>query len=323
MSSVHKPLAAPVAETLRSRFRDLLKVDEPLGPYTTFGIGGPADFFVRAANPETLVAAVHAARDLGLRYFILGGGSNVLVSDQGYRGLVIKSALDEILPDGDRVTVGSGVRFDDLVDWAADHDLAGLAFAAGISGSVGGAVYGNAGCYGREIGELVVEVAVLTREGELKVVDREYCGFRYRHSRLKETGDVILTVTLQLSKGDGEALRREAEEHRKHRAQRHPTHDCSAGCFFKNIESPGAPHGKIAAGQLLEAVGAKSESVGGAAVHAGHANILINAGGASAADVLLLARRLRRKVKERFGHELSREIIFLGPHGLEPENWED
>lgn len=323
MAPVHKPLAVPPVETLRSRFRDELKVNEPLGPYTTFGIGGPADYFLRAKTPETLVWAYNSARELGLRYFILGGGSNILVSDEGFRGLVIKSELNEILQDGDRVTVGSGVKFDTLVDWAADHDLQGLAFAAGIAGSVGGAVYGNAGCYGREIGDLVAEVTLMTPSGELKIADRAYCGFQYRHSRLKESGDVVLTVTLQLQKGDGELLRREADEHRKHRALRHPTHDCSAGCFFKNIEDPGAPHGKIAAGQLLEQIGAKSEIEGGAAVHTGHANILINAGGATARDMLALARRLRQKVKSELGYELEREIIFLGPGGPEPERWED
>jgi len=322
MASVDKPLAVPPVEFLQSRFPGLLKLNEPLGPYTTFGIGGPADFFVAARTPEILVSAYNAARHLGLRHFILGGGSNILVSDEGFRGLVIKSELTEILPDGDRVTVGSGVKFDNLVDWAADRNLAGLAFAAGIAGSVGGAIYGNAGCYGREIGELVLELTLMTPEGELKVVDREYCGFSYRNSRLKQTGDVVLTVTLQLGFGDGEQLKREAAEHRRHRATRHPTHDCSAGCFFKNIEDAGAPHGKIAAGQLLDQIGAKSERCGGAAVHSGHANILINEGQATAHDVLTLARRLRRRVKTELGYELEREIIFLGPHGLEPEEWE-
>jgi len=323
MAAVHKPLAVPPVEILKSRFRDELKVNEPLGPYTTFGIGGPADFFVRARTPEMLVWAYNSARELGLRYFILGGGSNILVGDDGFRGLVIRSELTEMLRDGDRVTVGSGVKFDALVDWAADHNLEGLAFAAGIAGSVGGAIYGNAGCYGREIGDLVVEATLMTPSGELKIADREYCGFRYRHSRLKDSGDIVLTVTLQLRPGDREQVRKEADEHRQHRALRHPTNDCSAGCFFKNIEDAGAPHGKIAAGQLLEQVGAKTEREGGAAVHAGHANILINAGGATAEEVLTLARRLRRKVKDKLGYELSREIIYLGPLGPEPERWED
>lgn len=322
MAALHKPLAVSPAEFLRSRFRDELKVNEPLGAYTTFGIGGPADYFVRARTPEMLVSAYNAARELNLRHFILGGGSNILVSDQGFRGLVIKSELTEILPDGLRVTVGSGVKFDTLVDWAADHNLEGLAFAAGIAGSVGGAIYGNAGCYGREVGDLVVELTLMTPDGELKIADRPYCGFSYRHSRLKESGDIVLTVTLQLRKGDGEKLRQEADEHRRHRSSRHPTHDCSAGCFFKNIEDAGAPHGKIAAGQLLEQIGAKAEREGGAAVHSGHANILINEGGATALDVLTLARRLRRRVKDELGYELDREIIFLGPHGPEPERWE-
>ena len=135
-----------------------------------------------------------------------------------------KANLTEILPDGLRVTVGSGVKFDTLVDWAADHDLEGLAFAAGIAGSVGGAIYGNAGCYGREIGDLVVELTLMTPDGELKVADRAYCGFSYRHSRLKESGDIVLTVTLQLRNGGrGEAARRRPNEHRRHRADA-PSH---------------------------------------------------------------------------------------------------
>jgi UDP-N-acetylmuramate dehydrogenase len=310
-------------ETLKRRFGDALKVNESLAPYTTFGIGGPADYFILATDPEMLVRAYNAARELGLPCFILGGGSNLLIGDSGFRGMVIKSALNEIVQNGTRATVGSGVNFDHLVDWAADHDLAGLAFAAGIAGSVGGAVYGNAGCYGKEIGELVLEAALMTPEGELKVVDRGYCGFRYRHSRLKETGDVVLTATLQLTPGDGDALRTEATDHRRHRWERHPTTDCSAGCFFKNIEDPSAPYGKLAAGLLLEKVGAKSETEGGAAVHSGHANILVNVGGASANDVLRLAKRLRNRVKDQLGYELSREIIFLGPYGPESDHWEE
>lgn len=308
---------------LSERFGSQLRINEPLGPYTTFGIGGPADFFIRATTPETLVMACNSARELGLDCFVLGGGSNLLIGDEGFRGLVVKSDLKEIVQTGTRVTVGSGVRFDDLVDWAADHSLAGLAFAAGIAGSVGGAIYGNAGCYGREIGELVVEVTLATPEGQILVVPREYCGFTYRHSRLKTTGDTILTVTLQLEPGDAAELRKIAEGHRAHRAERHPTTDCSAGCFFKNIEDASAPHGKIAAGKLLEEIGAKSEREGGAAVHDGHANIIVNAGGATAADVLKLARRLRRKVAQNSGYQLDREIIFLGPHGPEPAVWED
>lgn len=296
---------------------------EPLGQYTTFGIGGPADYFIHATTPEIFVRACNTARELGIPLFVLGGGSNLLIHDAGFRGLVVKSEITDIVQTGQLVTAGSGVKFDHLVDWAADHDLAGLAFAAGIAGSVGGALYGNAGCYGKEIGDLVVELALAAPDGQIKVVPREYCGFSYRHSRLKETGDIVLTVTLRLEPGDGEALRREAEAHRAHRRERHPTRDCSAGCFFKNIEDESAPHGKIAAGKLLEDVGAKSVRVGGAAVHSGHANIIINAGGATAQDVLSLASRLRAKVKSQLGYELDREIIFLGPYGPEPAVWED
>ena len=140
---------------------------------------------------------------------------------------------------------------------------------------------------------------------------------------MKETQDTILTVTLQLEPGHAEELAAEAALHRTQRNERHPTSDCSAGCFFKNIEDASAPFGKLAAGKLLEEVGAKSESVGGAAVHQGHANIIVNAGGATANDVLHLARRLRKKVKENSGYELDREIIFLGPTGPEPAEWED
>jgi UDP-N-acetylmuramate dehydrogenase len=308
---------------LQERFSSQLRLNEPLGPFTTFGIGGPADYFIRATTPELFVMACNAARELGIPLFVLGGGSNLLINDAGFRGLVVKSDLTEIVQTGTRVTAGSGVHFDDLVDWAANHNLAGLAFAAGIAGSVGGAIYGNAGCYGREIGDLVKDLTIATRAGQIQVVPREYCGFTYRHSRLKETGDTVLTVTIELEAGDGEALRREAEEHRAHRRERHPTTDCSAGCFFKNIEDASAPHGKIAAGKLLEDVGAKAEKVGGAAVHSGHANIIVNAGGATAKDVLALARRLRGKVKSQLGYELDREIIFLGPTGPEPAVWED
>jgi UDP-N-acetylmuramate dehydrogenase len=323
MTDLQMPTAKSAAAVLRQRFQNELKLNEPLGPYTTFGIGGPADFFILATTPELFVRAYNAGKELNISCFVLGGGSNILIGDEGFRGLVIKSNLVEIMNDGDRITVGAGFGFDDLVDWAAERSLAGLAFAAGIAGSVGGAIYGNAGCYGKEIGDLVAEITLLTPSGEIKIVDANYCGFSYRNSRLKQTGDIILTVTFQLEPGHAEALHAKALEHRNHRALRHPVTDCSAGCFFKNIEDASAPHGKIAAGALLEEVGAKDETSGGAAVHGGHANIIVNAGGATADDVLSLAARLRTRVIKKFGHKLHREIIFLGPDGPQPERWED
>jgi UDP-N-acetylmuramate dehydrogenase len=297
-----------VYERIFGALGDELECDVTLAPYTTFGIGGKAAFFYRAIKPETLVFAVRTAQALKMRFLILGGGSNLLLSDAGFEGLVIKNESDDILVGGNNVICQSGALLEDVVDRACMQGLSGLEFAAGIPGTVGGAVRGNAGAFGRAVGDRLIKAVLLTPEGDIKEVGRDHFRFAYRESRLKETKEVLLSVTLRLRKGDKARIKGRMADNLKKRKESLPWKDKSAGCFFKNVVLNG---NKVSAGLLLDQVGAKRMHHGDARVFAGHANILINAGSASSADVRRLATRLRRKIKDKFGIKLEQEVVYI------------
>jgi UDP-N-acetylmuramate dehydrogenase len=297
-----------VYERLFGALGDQLKSEVTLAPYTTFGIGGKAAFFYRAAKPETLVFAVRTAQALKMRFLVLGGGSNLLVSDAGFKGLAIKNESDDILVCGSSLTCQSGALLEDAVARACTQGLSGLEFAAGIPGTVGGAIRGNAGAFGKSVGDRLTEAVVLTSAGDIKEVSADYFRFAYRESRLKETGDVLLSATLRLRKGDKGRIKGRIADNLKKRSESLPWENKSAGCFFKNVVLNGK---KISAGLLLDQVGAKRMHQGDAKVFAGHANILINTGAASSADVKRLATRLRRKIEEKFGIKLEKEVVYI------------
>ena len=285
-----------------------LRYDVTLAPYTTFGIGGRAEFFYQAVGPETLVFAVRTAQDLKVRFLLLGGGSNILVSDSGFRGLVIKNECKGILVNGDNITCQSGALLEDAVKRACTQGLSGLEFAAGIPGTVGGAIRGNAGAFGKSVGDLLTKAVILTAEGNIREVDKEYFQFGYRESRLKQTRDVLLSAALQLKPGDKAKIKERIAGNLERRKESLPSQEKSAGCFFKNVVLNGR---KVSAGLLLDQVGAKRMRQGDAKVFAGHANILINAGAASAADVRRLAAKLRRKIRGKFGIKLEQEVVYI------------
>jgi UDP-N-acetylmuramate dehydrogenase len=190
--------------------------------------------------------------------------------------------------------------------------LAGLEFAAGIYGTLGGAVYGNAGAFGKAICEVLDEGIILTPKGKLEIVNRDYFEFDYRHSKLKSSKDILLSATLILQKEDREKIRKKIEENLKVRKSRLPEEEGSAGSFFKNIKSSKTCSSGVSAGYLLEQVGAKEMRIGDAKVFSKHANIIINSGKATSEQVKTLARILKEKVKERFNIELEEEVIYLG-----------
>lgn len=314
---------ASVESRLREAVGDALLTDEPLRHHTTFRIGGPADWFVSANTPETLVAALAAARALGLPVFLLGGGSNLLVSDEGFRGLVVRNACESVQFDGAAVLVEGGADYLAFIRQCHARGLAGLAYAAGIPGSVGGAVYGNAGCYGQDIGSRVIECTVATLDGSrVETLPAAWFEFAYRDSRLKREPRALLSCLLQLEPGDPAAIQREIDEKLEIRRVKHPQwrEEPTAGSYFKNLppgfQVPGLPHSpgthRIPAGALLDACDARGLRVGDAAVFAKHANILVNAGRATARDMLALAELLKGRVRERFGVELEEEVMFLG-----------
>jgi UDP-N-acetylmuramate dehydrogenase len=299
-------------EKLRGKFfldrelSTLLWEKEILAPYTTFKIGGSADLFFRAKKIEELVSAVLKASELKIPYFILGGGSNILISDEGFKGLVIRNECRKVNVVENKIVCQSGAWLDDLVSVAGDNSLAGLEFCAGIPGTVGGAVYGNAGAYGKWIGEFLKEAVILTADGKTEIVDQDYFGFDYRYSHLKKKKDILLSAEFELKKGDNKKIKKEVQRILAERKRKLPEKESSAGCFFKNIKSK-----NLSAGSLLDEVGAKHLSVGEAAVFSKHANIIINRGNAKAKDVKKLARILRDRVKDKFGIDLQEEVIYV------------
>ena len=290
-----------------------LEFNKGLAPFTCFKTGGSAKYFISVQTVEDVTQAVKAAKKLNLPCFFLGGGSNLLVSDRGYDGLIVRIDIRGLKLIGEvEIECGTGEELAALVDFAAENSLSGLEFASGIWGTIGGAVYGNAGAFGGDIGSAVAEVTLVDGQGEVKTVGPEYCRFGYRDSYLKTSGEAIVKARFKLKKGDTNQIRRKIDDILVLRRDRHPVEGRSAGCFFKNIPDPNRPHGRVPAGRLLEEVGAKRMAVGGARVFEKHANIIVNTGSATSNDIRELADMLKKKVYEKFGVKLEQEVIQLG-----------
>ncbi len=286
----------------------------PLGERTTLRVGGPARWLVEVQDAPTLARALAAAHDHGTRVLLLGGGSNLLVADGGFDGLVIHNRVGGVDIEGETATVASGETFHDVIEQLADAGLAGLGFAAGVPGSVGGAVFGNAGCYGQAIGDRITEVTLVGPDGQgRRAVSPDQLSFEYRNTAIQASGEVVESITLRLEPGDRGALRREIEDNLDVRRTKHPVDLPSAGSYFKNLppEEPGGR--RVAAGLLLDRCGCKGLRVGDAAVFERHANIIVNLGSATAADVLALADEMKRRVAQRFGVDLTEEVRHVGP----------
>jgi UDP-N-acetylmuramate dehydrogenase len=291
-----------------------------LSPHTSFHIGGPARFFVEARSPEALSGLLRAARALGVEPLVIGGGTNLLVSDRGFDGLAIRLALDSMTIDDDArtVTAQAGVRTSDLVSRTEGAGLGGLQFAAGLPGTVGGGLAGNAGCFGKCLGDNLLKATVIAPTGEsFEVKAPSWFQFGYRRSRALREGYIIAEATFRLSPGDPEALAAESREHLDLRRKKHPAPGTyTAGSYFKNLPPRRPGERRRAAGWFLDQAGARELSVGDAAVFERHANIVINRGQATAEDVLVLAREMQRRVKDKFDLELEPEVRFVGvPQG--------
>lgn len=293
-----------------------LRRDEPLAPYTTFKIGGPADLFYEAASADELAAAVSVAREHRIPYFVLGLGANILIGDRGVRGLVIRNRASQVLwhIDG-RVDAASGVVMHDLIHDAVARGWSGLEHYVGIPSTVGGAVWQNLHFLSpapeRErtmfIAEVFEHCEILSAEGERRTVGADYVRFGYDDSVFHHRDDIALTVRLRLTKGDQDAMHRVLQENLSWRGARHPwlDHHPSAGSIFKKIEGVGA-------GRLIDQCGLKGHRVGDAQISWIHANIMVNLGRATARDVRTLISHAQRAVRDRFGFELQPEIGFIG-----------
>jgi UDP-N-acetylmuramate dehydrogenase len=312
--------SAPGYEALRAapgldRWR--LREREPLAPYTTFRIGGPADLFYEAASADDLAAAVAAARAAGVPWFLLGLGANILVGDRGFRGLVIRNRARriELGADGRVVAESGAVVHPDLIEAAIGRGLSGLEHYVGIPSTVGGALWQNlhflSPAPARERTMFIAEVTegaeILSAEGERQSVPTAYFEFGYDTSILHRREDVVLAATFRLAPADPALLRRIVAENLAWRAARHPPLDSepSAGSIFQKVEGVGA-------GRLIDECGLKGLSVGGAIVSPRHANIVVNQGGATATDVRALIARVQEEVERRTGHRLQPEISFVG-----------
>jgi UDP-N-acetylmuramate dehydrogenase len=285
----------------------------PLKSLTTLQVGGPAALVCPIRNPEQARRFQGLALDRQVPFFILGGGSNVLADDRGFRGLILHVTADELEVKGDTIRVGAGYSFDGLIAETLRLGLTGLEFASGIPGTLGGALVGNAGCYGHEIGEFLVEATLLRPDGSVDTVGPDDFGFRYRETDLRETGTVVLEAVLRLREGDVAAAAASRREKIADRRAKHPVDLPSAGSWFRNLPPAAPGQRRQAAGVLLEQAGAKDMAEGGARVFAKHANMIVNTGGATSEEVLRLAARMKEAVRERFAVELVEEVRYLEP----------
>jgi UDP-N-acetylmuramate dehydrogenase len=271
-----------------------------LKDYTTFGIGGPAKYFIEAQTIEQLQKVIAHCNEHQLKYFVLGKGSNTLFSDRGFDGVVILNKIHFCLQNGGEFSVGGGYSFSLLGTQTARKGYEGLEFASGIPGSVGGAIYMNAGANGQETFTHLKEVTFLDEKGELKIASKEQLKWGYRFSSFQGQKGAIAAAKFQLATSE-EARSRQLNiiEYRK---KSQPYTDLSAGCLFRNVEK------KISAGALIESSGLKGFSMGGAEVSTLHANFIVNKNGATADDVLKLAAYVKEVVQEKTGYTLEMEI---------------
>ncbi len=306
-----------VGERLRHAFgRSRVLASAPLASFTTFRVGGPADWLVTLHGADEVRRAVAIAREAAIPATVLGGGSNVLVADAGVRGIVIRMHGGEVAQIGRRtVRADAGVTINGLVRWTISRGVAGLEAWAGTPGTIGGAIFGNAHFQGRMIGHLVESVTLATKAGDIAEVPAAEMEFGYDHSRLHRTREIVISADFRVTPGEPTALRAVARESLAFRKRTQPLETPSAGCIFQNpdpardVVPPGIP---ASAGALVDRAGLKGAREGQARVSPTHANFIVNEGGATARDIRTLIERCKQQVRERFDVELREEIVYLG-----------
>ena len=280
---------------------------ELMSRHTSFRIGGPADYFVEPASVDELAGVLSLARQEKVPFFIVGNGSNLLVSDEGFRGMIVHTggSLRSISVEGDVIYAQAGALLGAVAGAALEAGLTGMEFAAGIPGTLGGAVCMNAGAYGGEMKDILLDAEVLTQDGERLVIPVEELDLSYRHSIIFEKNYIVLAAHIRLSRGDKIQIRNRMNELAGARKEKQPLEYPSAGSTFKR------PEGYFA-GKLIQDAGLKGYTVGGAQVSEKHSGFVINRGGATAEEVRFLIRQVRSKVKQQFGVELEPEVRMLG-----------
>lgn len=278
-----------------------------MSEHTTFRVGGPADVYARPNNTENLVLALKIAKEENVRFFVLGRGSNLLFSDEGFRGVIISTEnLKSINVEGSKIFCECGVSLTSLSQKARDAGLSGLSFAYGIPGFVGGAVYMNAGAYGGQISDVLAKSTYYDVDNdEIGCVEGSAHNFGYRDSIYKKNNNlVILSAEFELKQGDSSAIRAEMDDYMERRRSKQPLEFPSAGSVFKR------PEGYFV-GQIVEESGLKGKMIGGAKVSEKHAGFIVNAGGATAKDVIELVNFIKAEIRSRYSVELVCEIIYV------------
>lgn len=280
--------------------------NEPMKQHTTFRVGGPADVLV-TPDTESLPEVIALCKKYNLPYYVVGNGSNLLVGDKGIRGVVIAmtNRIGDIVCDGEVITAGAGCTLAQIAVIAAGNGLAGFEFAAGIPGTLGGAVVMNAGAYGGEMKDVITSAVVLDRDGNRKELSVEELDLRYRHSCIPENDYVVLRVTMKLHRGKVDEIRAKMAELREQRVTKQPLEYPSAGSTFKR------PEGYFA-GKLIMEAGLRGYQVGDAQVAEKHCGFVINRGNAKAADIIRLMQDVSEKVEEQFGVKLEPEVKMIG-----------
>jgi len=288
-----------------------------LSEYTTFRLGGPCRAMINCGCVADFLAASEELQQAGESWLTIGAGSNLVVADSGIDANIIRfvSPQAEIEEEQDGIRVGAGTLLSDLCAYAIERQYSNFTYCVGIPGTVGGAVAGNAGAFGRQIGDELIEARVLDFDGRVKILDAEEMEFAYRDSILKHSQGILLSALFRKLEGDGDAIRKEAAETIAFRRKRHPDYHAvpTAGSFFRNIEPSSAAERRKAAGWFLEEAGALDMQVGGAGVFERHANIIVKISpDCKSSDVVELALKMQEAVRERFGIKLRREVKIIG-----------
>ncbi len=282
-------------------------INEPMKKHTTFRIGGEAECLVRISKWQQLSILIPYLQKVEAPYFILGNGSNLLISDQGYKGIVLQlsNRLNALSYEGNCIVAEAGALMSQVAAFAMEHSLTGLEFASGIPGTIGGGVVMNAGAYGGEMQQIIESVTVMNNEGEILELSNDTMEFGYRTSIIKSRPFIVLAVKLRLQPGNREEILAKMSELASRRKEKQPLEYASAGSTFKR------PEGNFA-GKLIMDAGLRGYSVGGARVSEKHCGFVINAGNATASDVAEVIREVQDRVKDKFGISLETEVIFLG-----------
>ena len=285
--------------------KENILLDEPMSLHTSFKVGGKADLFIKAYSVEEIKSVLKVSNKNNIPLFILGNGTNLLVKDEGFRGIVLQIKLEEIRIEGTVAKVQAGVKNAVLSKKLTDVSLTGFEFASGIPGTIGGAIKMNAGAYGNEMKDIVLEVTYMDYEGEVHTISNQECDFSYRYSRFFEEEGIILEAKIQFEKGNKTDIESKVSELLKQRKEKQPLEYPNAGSTFKRGEN-------YITAKLIDECGLKGYNIGGAQVSEKHAGFVVNKGNATSTDILKLIEYIQKTVKEKTGEDIKLEVEVIG-----------